>query len=90
MRKFKYYTLFTIFILTISLVGSVQAQIPNPIENSIYYSVEEALQAKSARQLNLRDQHLFFVPSELQNLKELEFLNLMRNNISKWDGEISN
>ena len=77
-------------LLSLVLSGFLcQAQNANPLKEKVYYSVSEALDSdKKATQLNLRDQHIFYVEENISQLKNLRFLNLMRNNLEKWDDAI--
>ena len=74
---------FCIGLFCLAAIPFTKAQQLSPLKNKVYYSVEDALAENlQARQLNLRDQELLHIPNNVELLEQLQFLNLMRNDIT--------
>ena len=68
---------------------SVSAQNANPLKEKMFFNVDNAiLENTKTKQLNLRDQQLFFLPEGISQLKELVFFNGMKNYLEHWDPNI--
>ena len=73
--------IFIFLFIAFGIYSSAFAQNANPLKEPVYGSIEEALAAKNATQLNYRDRHLFHISDSIKELKNLRFINLMGNNL---------
>ena len=76
-------TKYLLFILLFPIL--VFSQNINPKKEKIFQDIVTSLQTPNeVTNLNLRANNLFEVPIEIQKLKNLKHLNLMKNNIEFW------
>jgi Leucine-rich repeat (LRR) protein len=78
------------FLFLLSLLSSTASYTQFAKSNEkVFKSISKANIARiPVKQLNLRDQELFYLNDSIKLLKHLTFLNLMNNHFDEWDSEI--